>query len=174
MKIIFLDVDGVLNSTATWNAMTAGNGCHGSGEEAMCPELVARLNRLVEQSGAAIVLSSAWRYDSVTRTREMLRKRGIIGKLIGCTPRLRDTLYVPVHKPARDNVGWGPLVQRGLEIQSWLDSYTRPVESFVIIDDNNDMAHMIDRLVLTDYQVGLQDADVERALDILEVPWTRA
>lgn len=52
-KIIFLDVDGVLNSHA---ALNGGVYC------GMDPKCVLALNYLLEKTEAKVVLSSAWRY----------------------------------------------------------------------------------------------------------------
>lgn len=156
VKVIFLDVDGCLNSTKTWRALMQGHGCHTGGNRATCPELVARVNRLAAESGASIVVSSSWRSKSVTATRELFSANGITGRIIGCTPHLEvmvDGLY-------RAKV-------RGDEIQAWLDSYHRPVESFVILDDSDDMAHLLPHLVQIDPRVGVQDGDVERAMIVL-------
>jgi hypothetical protein len=52
-KILFLDMDGVLNAHE-W-----------LGEAGSCDvrhDCVLRLNRILHETGAAIVLSSAWRY----------------------------------------------------------------------------------------------------------------
>jgi hypothetical protein len=56
-KIIFLDIDGVLNA-----------GC--DDEPFIFSECAQRLNRIIQETGAQVVLSSAWRkpraYGSVT------------------------------------------------------------------------------------------------------------
>ena len=59
MKVIFLDIDGVLNCIGSFNrTKTRFNGFVG-----MDPTLVARFNSLVEKTGARVVLSSTWRLD---------------------------------------------------------------------------------------------------------------
>jgi HAD domain in Swiss Army Knife RNA repair proteins len=57
MKIIFLDIDGVLNNTHTENPRKF--------PYIVDPELVERLKALLTATGAQIVLSSTWRYDPV-------------------------------------------------------------------------------------------------------------
>src|SRR4051812_18579144 len=54
MKILFLDVDGVLNRVGTKERCP--NGCIG-----VEPDLCARLERVVSSTGCSIVLSSTWR-----------------------------------------------------------------------------------------------------------------
>jgi hypothetical protein len=55
MKIIFLDIDGVLNCKATPNPRKF--------PYIVDPRLLNRLQRLLERTEAEVVLSSTWRYD---------------------------------------------------------------------------------------------------------------
>lgn len=57
MKIIFLDIDGVLNSSKTPNPRKL--------PYIVDKKLLGRLLKLVERSGAKIVLSSSWRIDPI-------------------------------------------------------------------------------------------------------------
>src|SRR4051794_19397850 len=57
MKVIFLDIDGVLNSTHTANPRRF--------PYIADPELVTRLKDVLAKTGAEVVLSSTWRYDPV-------------------------------------------------------------------------------------------------------------
>jgi len=62
---------------------------------------------------------------------------------------------------------------RGEEIQLWLDNYQAKssfmidevVDQFVILDDDEDMNHLKNHLIQTDYQVGL---DWRKVLDVLD------
>ena len=55
MKVIFLDIDGVLNCKKTANPRKL--------PYVVDRRLLARLKQLLEQTGAKVVLSSTWRYD---------------------------------------------------------------------------------------------------------------
>lgn len=55
MKIIFLDIDGVLNCEKTPNPRKL--------RYIVDPKLLKRFERLIERTGAKVVLSSTWRYD---------------------------------------------------------------------------------------------------------------
>jgi hypothetical protein len=55
MKVIFLDIDGVLNSTNTPNPRKF--------PYMVDPKLLKRFKRLLQRAGAKVVLSSTWRYD---------------------------------------------------------------------------------------------------------------
>jgi len=55
MKVIFLDIDGVLNSKNTPNPRKL--------PYIVDSRLLARFKRLLDRTGAKVVLSSTWRYD---------------------------------------------------------------------------------------------------------------
>jgi hypothetical protein len=55
MKVIFLDIDGVLNCPKTPNPR--------SFPYVIDDRLLARFRQLLERTGASVVLSSTWRYD---------------------------------------------------------------------------------------------------------------
>lgn len=150
MKVIFLDVDGVLNTRETW------------GFERQFPlPLVARLRHLVDTTGAKIVVSSTWRISLMDRLLSNLE--------VGGVPRETVIDATPFLQPHGLEA-----VPRGIEIQAWLDSHPE-VNTFVILDDGTDMAHLLPRLVQTDHVHGLTDADVDRAIEMLrtEVPHGR-
>lgn len=143
--VLFLDIDGVLNSVETmrsgrWNA----------GTETLDPENVERLDRLIQLTGAVVVVSSTWRKTRPLGTiTTLLEKAGLssesASRFIGTTPEL-------------------PSAYRGAEIQEWLGNI--PSENFVILDDDSDMKPYMNRLVKVDGEWGLQDHDVEEALSL--------
>lgn len=160
VRVIFLDIDGVLNSErwfqrgeadrlgpdfdpeldAAWIAM-------------LDPDAVARLDRLVTASGAKVVVSSSWRMMvSLPDLASFLAMRGFTGEIIDATTTSQGL--------APDGV-----TERGHQIAHWLAA--NRVTSFVILDDQTDMAHLGDRHVLTTWERGLTEGDVERALALL-------
>lgn len=152
--LIFLDIDGVLNS-ADWYMRRAEVLGHGKpfnrNEEEIDPAALERLNRLLDVSNGEIVLSSTWRMtDGLARTRGLLQKMGLRpGRMIDATPVMHT--------------------YRGLEIQSWLDSFPEelPLDQIVILDDDCDMEHLEHRLVKTQHAKGLLDKHVDEALSLL-------
>lgn len=168
MKIVFLDIDGVLNSrdwvarrpsvmrTSDHHELLQPGSCLAQAEEHFDPVALARLNKLIEVSHAKIVISSSWRkLYALPMLDRMLRHRGLQGQIIiGCTPNLRHTQEIH---------------HRGREIDAWLQLLgTRHYpDAFVILDDDSDMEPHMHRLVQTDPEVGLTEADVERALVML-------
>lgn len=142
MKLIFLDIDGVLINRA---ACMEGFG-------AVHPPAVDELNKLIEDTDAAIVVSSCWRVGrTVPDLRELLGKWGVRARVIDKTPYMPDA-------------------DRGTEIQAWLTEYQkhRWVDAFVILDDDQDMGALLPRLVHTDFETGLTAADCAKAKELLK------
>lgn len=155
MKIIFLDIDGVLNSWRYYKSIVAsGRRITRAHADHFDPKAVKVLNEILEKSGAKIVVSSTWRlkyedYEANPLVRidmaKVLREQGVVGEVIGITPRLG---------------------LRGTEIQAWLDE-NPGIESFVILDDDSDMGHLMPKLVLTHIKDGLRRRHIEPILHVL-------
>jgi hypothetical protein len=60
-----------------------------------------------------------------------------------------------------------PETERGHEIDAWLKSVPFPVESFLILDDKDDMAMHRQRLVRVDSKLGMGSKEAEQAVKIL-------
>jgi hypothetical protein len=144
-RVLVLDIDGVLNS-ATWFAKMRADALSRRPISHMIdPECVARLNMLLDASGAEVVISSSWRIIHILgEINAALKAKGFTGKIIGKTPT---------------NGG-----SRGAEIQQWLTTHEQTADHVVILDDDSDMGHLAPRRVCTSWGVGLTDADVGRAL----------
>lgn len=154
MRVIFLDVDGVLNSPD----FQIRRFVRGQGRRPIDPVCVEHLNALTARTKARIVVSSVWRKMGLPAIRGVLRSHGVTAPIVSTTPDLtyqsrRSGLYVAV--------------ERGAEIQAWLDATRFAVESYVILDDDADMAHLLPRLVQTDYRTGLTASDADRAQELL-------
>lgn len=147
--IVFLDIDGVLNSQAWLDGLNRRVEIVGVWDEEWAEQLdpacVERLSRIVAATGAAVVVSSSWReVMPVSQVAVHLRTRGFTGDVIDRTP---TTGY------------------RGEEIRAWLSTHAM-VDRYVVLDDDP-RAGGPDRHVKTMWAVGLTDADVERAISIL-------
>lgn len=125
-KVIFLDIDGVLNAHEELDP------------KIMCgriyPDKVARLNMILEETGAMLVLSSAWRYliyreeMTLTGVEWLFRSHGIYQKrLIGITkPDTMISLSDSVKVPASN--------ERGEQISMWIEDNPE-VSKYVVLDD---------------------------------------
>lgn len=153
-RVIFLDIDGVLNSHDWWKRRPEkGDRPHNE----IDPDAVARLQRLVDETGASIVISSTWR---------LLHKKPVLQMLLNA--KGLKTLISGV-TPAIPNKERGDEIQRWLDMANLLPAAQRPV-SIVILDDDSDMAHLAPWHVKTYVDRGLTDWEVERAKEMLARP----
>ena len=158
-RLIFLDIDGVLNSTA-WaesrprvSAIPPEKAIHAYEDQRLDPDCVSRLQWLAGEACADLVLTSTWRLRMPQA--EVVRLLELYGyahpPLIGLTPMLRTVLA-----DGRD-------VTRGHELEAWLSRPGTVRRPYVGLDDEPQyLAHQ--PLVLTDPDLGLQDHHVRAAL----------
>lgn len=180
-KIIFLDIDGVLNYDSWFRGrFVGGEGLYADELEAATdPACVQRLNMIVQQTGALVVLSSSWRHSAPWEetAQALVERRGFCGTMIGRTPLNGDVDRRPVsevdprvfmrfqgRRPKAAELQ-SRVYPRGYEIQQWLDS--NPPCHFVILDDDDDMEHLGPRLVQTDWLTGIQIGHVRRCISML-------
>lgn len=155
MKVIFLDIDGVLNHEHYYvNRSESDSMPYPLSEFDI--ESVNRLNNITDKTNAKIVISSSWRFTNGIYN--ILKKVGVTGEIIGITK------YIT--KPS-DN-GYDIHVKRGEEIQDFLDN-NQFITNYVILDDDSDMlTSQLDNFVNTSYMYGLTDECMELCLDILK------
>jgi hypothetical protein len=159
-KIIFLDVDGVMNGT-----QTASKGIMYQWHPGIEPEKVALLNQIIEQTGAEVVLSSTWRlhYKQV-EMREYLKQQGFRGVM-------RD--FTPDHSKTGRFDQRNCRVMRGDEVKAWLEEQKQRgrwnITHHVIFDDDTDF-HPDQPWIHTDYMTGMMPAHVDIAVKILTEP----
>lgn len=157
MKVIFLDIDGVLNSTRSY---LGGKARHRKTDEDIVdhvkhdidPVAIDLINFLRRYTDAEIVVSSSHRldfqWDGNTRGLDSYMRT------LGIDPILDATAYLPN-------------CMRGEEIELWLREHPG-VTRYVIIDDSGDMLpSQMDSFVQTDPSVGFTDKDFYKATRIL-------
>src|SRR3954470_14695500 len=88
MKTIFLDIDGVLNSVRFYRERKLRGKRREVDSDEICPLHVAQLNRILEATGAQVVLSSTWRkFTPLPEMAEILRSKGcVLKEFSGATP----------------------------------------------------------------------------------------
>lgn len=138
MKIIFLDVDGVLNTPKLIKRF---------GFDFIDPIMVKLVKRIVNETGSRIVLSSSWRIDENNKrmVEQALAMEGL--EIFDTTPIIRK----------KD--GW---TFRHEEIQSWIDQNT--VTKFAIIDDFDD-ANIEGSFFQTNEDIGLTVSMAEKIIE---------
>lgn len=164
MKIIFLDIDGVLNSETS---------CKERGKihynDNPHPMHIKWLNYIVEKTNAYVVISSTWRRSTSSgMIGRLLFAYGFKGKVIDKTPCFES--------------------YRGTEIKAWIlehldkekkyaDSnwhiYKGDIESFVILDDDSDMGSLMPHLVQTHERKGLLKKHAIEAIKVLNKKWDK-
>jgi len=154
MKVIFLDIDGVLNREGTKERIEVecpdGSLANGAiGVDARLRDLL--LGWLVERPDVKIVLSSTWRY--LSETKKELEKNGI--SWIAETPSPGEIRGV-----YRAGI-------RGEEIQNVLENLSDQIEAYAILDDLGSYSFLQPQrrfLVQTSEKHGLQ----QKHLDMLD------
>lgn len=144
-KIIFLDIDGVMNQCLPPPRIIEGL----EKDETFEEYCVDNLNSIVEETDCYFVISSAWRiYYDIERLKKIFELNGFkySDRFLGYTENLRA--HLSEH------------VRRGKEIDKWIKDNDFKGK-FVILDDNDDMVHLKGWLVLTDSYEGLTDEKTE-------------
>ena len=149
MKIIFLDIDGVLNCESAYRngecqyqewVWEDGRKDH---YQRFCVRSKELLNKLIDETGAKIVISSTWRMSGIEFMKKVWELEKMSGEIIGITPSIRAN---------------GIDIPRGIEIKFYLEEmgFTHinwsedkqqkrmdesGVENYIIIDDDSDMLY---------------------------------
>lgn len=156
MKVIFLDIDGVLNSNDfVCSQRFEAKADKGFPDSHLDENAIARINKLCEETGAKIVLSSTWR--SIDNVLEVLKRNGLKADIVDKTPNLDRKLESGL---------WTSKI-RGDEIQAWLDE--NECEQYLIIDDDRDMLEkQKERFICTDAEHGFTKKQLHTAIEMLQ------
>ena len=144
-KVLFLDVDGVLNN-GEWAAHMYAQGVRVYREDLLYEPSLEQLRRIVQSTGALIVVSSAWRQipTCYSHLQEWLQRYGM--EIFDKTPYVGG--------------------ERGNDITAWFQR--NPGEwQYAILDDENDMGEHLTHLVLTDFDTGLTEKEADQCIELL-------
>ncbi len=143
MKLVFCDIDGVLNSEIG----TAGSGVWGIGEEKRC-----LLQGLLEWAGAELVITSKARFaESIYEERlKTIENSGI---------KIRDAFR---GKTLSSN-------PKAIEVLAYLQNKCKDVDNVLILDDNDHdfSEYFKHNFILVSTKTGLTINDVEKGVTIL-------
>jgi hypothetical protein len=150
-KIIFLDIDGVLNSEKAylrgdckyveWEWEDGTKEHH----QSFCPVSKLYINHLIKITEAKVVISSTWRRSGLDFMKKVWEVEEMAGEIIGITPSFRGDVD-------------GYTIPRGCEIEKWLEDKgfshinwsvekqqdfveKSGIENYIIIDDDSDMLY---------------------------------
>lgn len=176
--VLFLDVDGVLNTDDFVLSVAQTPGYQGldivtQKEFLIDPEKLGILERLISETDSNIVLSTSWRhYDFTTKALlNRLRGVGLDDRVVGKTRERNEAARL---------LGWETKMSmyypRGVSIHGWLQEHPE-VERFAIVDDipvagkyqgrYEDLKYLLDYQVLTDFERGLTENDSQKLFQIL-------
>lgn len=132
-KIIFLDFDGVLN-TEHYQGLLQHEGKPWQDEYGAFfdPDAVKQLKKIIDVTGADIVIESSWKYLGLDAMKELWEVRNLPGRVIDITPSSVSDKYLL--KTNLGDLGTSMLHSKGMEIASWLSVKTEDIR-YVIIDD---------------------------------------
>ena len=149
-KIIFLDFDGVIDGW--WSKYN------------LDPKKIALVEEIIKATDAKIVVSSSWSVGC--RNAEEFIERDFSGYFKRKTTEIsRESLFIESIIDVTDHMG----SSRGDEIQRWLDAHEDEVESYVILDDDNDMNEdQLFNFISVDGWYGISDRTVSLAIQILK------
>ncbi len=164
MRLLFLDIDGVLNTHELLDP------------EVMCGQIhkdkVVLLNEVLRQTGAKIVLSSAWRYlihrgeMDLVGFEWLLRSHGVMAGRMGGITR-KDT-FRNVETWDGKIKSWPTDNERGQQITDFLNEIGRDkVDAYAVVDDLDlGISAAGHPFVQTDGAVGLR---IEEAVKLTEL-----
>ena len=168
IKLIFLDIDGVLAIPNPVNNTLPPEAKYG-----LCDTKQSLLKELLDNTGADIVISSSWRLPTVEETKKYLLKKGFkfVDKIVGVTIRG----YHHIEK------GFHMSIPRGVEIDQYIDMNIRSDNgkcfqiqkvykdyNYIILDDDSDMLlKQKEHFVLINRETGISKENINMASLIL-------
>lgn len=167
-SLIFLDFNGVLNTEKYIEKLKeAGESESDQYGYLFDPESVANLAKIIDATGASVVISSEWRLEGIDHMEALWRDRKLPGSLIGITERCwRAEDYLP--EVAAELEGTEQLIGTGNEIKMWLLEHAPQNCPYVIIDDEEDiLSEQRPHFLKTDPRHGITEEGVNKAIEIL-------
>lgn len=158
MKVIFLDIDGVLNHESyyhwRYDQIVQNHKIFSYPYSEFSPDSVKQLNRILKETGAEIILSSTWRFDKMDYLQNLFKEVGIEKPIRDITPDLYNV--------------FNSHCCRGKEIEKFLNEHPE-ISKYVILDDDNDMEdYQRPFFVRTNaYADGLNEERANKAIEIL-------
>ena len=170
MKVIFLDIDGVLNTgvyiESAFKALKiAGVNAHESkavhdeNGHQFDPIAIRMLKWIIKETDAKIVISSTWRGNGLAKMQKLWKDRDLPGEVIDITPFHRGN--------GRDHLPFKERAERGGEIKEWLDNHPE-VTNYLIFDDDDDMLpSQENNFIQTNATYGITASEAARGIHIL-------
>ncbi len=144
MNIIFLDVDGVLNSILKDKDHYGDKRPYTDYTYPFNDDCLCNLSLLVKETNSFIVITSTWKNDKLGKQILLanLRRYNLDNRVVGYTNNLNKSKLE--------------------EIKDYLEILDENI-NYIIIDDENDFDELKEHLIKTDYELGLTKEIVDEA-----------
>ena len=165
MKIIFLDIDGVLNAQDDFGGRSKPNPFVG-GICGISRSKLRRLKIIVDATGANIVLVSSWKscYEDYLKNYYLKDPNDIHGKYLYNKMRSVGLKIMDTTNKYNHDAGYS----RGNEIVSWLEHTKFTIDSWIVLDDeiftDYSAKGIMPHLVKTTWEFGLTDEKMNEAI----------
>lgn len=156
MRILFLDIDGVLNSDEWDNTDKEGN--KDFLEEQFDPKAVSLLNKLVKTLDVHIVLTSTWRLNfNLIEMNALFQKVGLQKNIHSFTPNLLAGIG--------HNTRGNEILKWCIDNESTIQTKALHYTDYLILDDNKDfLLAQRNNFFRTDKKVGLTTAITDKII----------
>lgn len=148
MKIIFLDIDGVMNYQDAYTKKECfdkpldihyENGdykypIHKDKYQTFGKDAKDLINKLILETGANVVISSSWRHSGIDYMRDVWSSEKMEGEIIGITPVMLKVTGIGLSESSYR-------IPRGCEIEYYIENSKIQIDEYVIIDDDMDMLY---------------------------------
>ena len=164
-KVIFLDIDGVLNTERHHEYCNKNNLANADEYGYLFdPIAVRNLTKILNETGADIVISSSWKYSGISSLLDMWNDRALPGRVIDITPD-SDSDELLLHADLENMEFFD---YKGSEIKEWLSKHGKKVSRYVILDDEQEMLpEQRDNFVHINPVIGISEEDATKAIKIL-------
>lgn len=165
-KILFLDIDGVLNSGDNMVSL------HTNRQIGLIDDVrdefgyffddrcVRHLRWVEHETKCKFVISSTWRKDGLEVMQNLWTKRNLPGEVIDITPTRVSQYVINMYGIINDEG------DRGFEIQEWLEENNW--DKYCIADDDGDMLnHQMGQFVKVNNKVGLDYFSAMKIINVL-------
>jgi len=117
---------------------------------------------ILEKTNADIVVSSTWRHAGLKNMKILLKQNGIPEERVVGVTTSKD-IPCDCEYEKRKDPKYG--CSRGHQIEAYLKE--NPCDNFIILDDDNDMGRLSNRLIQTDSFNGLLITEADKAISML-------
>ena len=168
MKVVFLDLDGVLNTEDYFASLKdKGLPTEDSFGNLFSPEAIENLRKIIEAMDAQIVVSSSWRFAGLGTLKQMWKERSLPGNLYDITSLNVADDYIRAHMEDQSFDFYEAMTSaREMEISAWLQEHPE-VTNYVILDDLESFRQPEAHLVQINPKTGIATDDAERVITIL-------